>query len=199
MKSINITGKHNIDKMNEIGNESYQAKRKHMLKFDEILYDHLKQLALIREIAAANEDELAGAANENSIEGAGAANEHELAGAANDKMQSLLKSELNHKIQGYKGQDLKKEIHNMETLINLQDVLLKLDESNLTCYYCSKPILVLYKNVREPLQWTLDRLDNALSHTKDNTCISCLKCNLQRRVMDVDKFTFTKKLKINKL
>ena len=179
MKSINITGKHNIDKMNEIGNESYQAKRKHMLKFDETQYDHLKQLALIREIAAANE--------------------YELAGAANDKMQSLLKSELNHKIQGYKGQDLKKEIHNMETLINLQDVLLKLDESNLTCYYCSKPILVLYKNVREPLQWTLDRLDNALSHTKDNTCISCLKCNLQRRVMDVDKFTFTKKLKINKL
>ena len=195
MKSINITGKHNIDKMNEIGNESYQAKRKHMLKFDETLYDHLKQLALIREIAIANENSVegAGAANKNSAEGAGAANENsvELAGAANDKMKSLLKSELNHKIQGYKGQDLKKEIHNMDTLINLQDVLLKLDESNLTCYYCSKPILVLYKNVREPLQWTLDRLDNALSHTKDNTCISCLKCNLQRRVMDVDKFTFT--------
>jgi hypothetical protein len=171
-------------------------------------------LALIREIAIANKNlvEGAGAANKNSAEGAGAANENsaeragaanetsvEGAGAANDKMQSLLKSELNHKIQGYKGQDLKKEIHNMDTLINLQDVLLKLDESNLTCYYCSKPILVLYKNVREPLQWTLDRLDNALSHTKDNTCISCLKCNLQRRVMDVDKFTFTKKLKINKL
>jgi len=203
MKSINITGKHNIDKMNEIGNESYQAKRKHMLKFDETLYDHLKQLALIRVIAIANENSVegAGAANENSVERAGAANENsaEGAGAANEKMQSLLKSELNHKIQGYKGQDLKKEIHNMDTLINLQDVLLKLDESNLTCYYCSKPILVLYKNVREPLQWTLDRLDNALSHTKDNTCISCLKCNLQRRVMDVDKFTFTKKLKINKL
>ena len=27
--------------------------------------------------------------------------------------------------------------------------------------------------------WTLDRINNDLSHTNDNTCISCLKCNLQ--------------------
>jgi hypothetical protein len=168
MKSINITGKHNIDKMNEIGNENYQALRKHMVKFDDIYYTNARQLSLLREIDDSN-------------------------------IKSLLKSELNHKIQGYKGQDLRKEIHNKETLITLEDVLVKLDESNLTCYYCSKPILVLYKNVREPLQWTLDRLDNALSHTKDNTCIACLKCNLQRRTMNMEKFSFTKKLKINKV
>ena len=173
MKAINITGKHNIDKINEIGNESYQAIRKHMLKFDETLYDNLKQLALLREINAVASDE--------------------------NEIKSLLKSELNHKIKGYKGQDLKKEIHNVDTLINIEDVLSKLCESNLTCYYCSNQLLVLYKNVREPLQWTLDRLDNTLSHTKENTCIACLKCNLQRRVMNVDKFTFTKRLKINKL
>jgi hypothetical protein len=176
MKAINITGKHNIDKINEIGNESYQAVRKHMLKFDETVYDNLKQLALLREIFI-----------EKNVD------------TGDIKMKSLLESELNHKIQGYKGQDLKKEIHNVDTLINLPDVVEKLCASNLTCYYCSKPILVLYKNVREPLQWTLDRLDNALSHTKENTCVACLKCNLQRRVMNVDKFTFTKRLKINKL
>ena len=181
MKAINITGKHNIDKINEIGNESYQAVRKHMLKFDETLYDHLKQLALVREIYT-----------EKNVDAV-------VTNAEDIKIKSLLKSELNHKIQGYKGQDLKKEIHDGETLINLQDVFIKLIDSNMTCYYCSKPIVVLYKNVREPLQWTLDRLDNALSHTKENTCIACLKCNLQRRVMNVEKFTFTKKLKINKL
>jgi hypothetical protein len=195
MKAINITGKHNIDKINEIGNESYQAVRKHMLKFDETQYDHLKQLALVREIFAN------GVANEiGANEVANEIGANEIGANAQDiKIKSLLKSELNHKIQGYKGQDLKKEIHDGETLINLQDVLIKLVDSNMTCYYCSKPIVVLYKNVREPLQWTLDRLDNALSHTKENTCIACLKCNLQRRVMNVEKFTFTKKLKINKL
>lgn len=175
MKAINITGKHNIDKINEIGNESYQAVRKHMSKFDESLYDNLKQLTLLREIFDEVVDE------------------------EKKEIQSLLKSELNHKIQGYKGQDLRKEIHNVDTLIQFQDVLSKLCDSNLTCYYCSKPVVVLYKNVREPLQWTLDRLDNALSHTKENTCIACLKCNLQRRVMNAEKFTFTKRLKINKL
>jgi len=174
MKSINITGKHNIDKINEIGNESYQAIRKHMSKFDETEYDNVKQLTLLREIL------------DNTIND-------------NIPIKSLLKSELIHKIQGYKGQDLKKELHDTNTLITLEDVLFKLCASNLSCFYCSKPILVLYKNVREPLQWTLDRLDNDLSHTKENTCIACLKCNLQRRVMHVDKFTFTKKLKINKL
>ena len=175
MKAINITGKHNIDKINEIGNESYQAIRKHMIKFDETEYDNARQLVLLREIFDNVTD-----TNMNSI-------------------KSLLKSELIHKIQGYKGQDLKKEIHDTNTLINLEDVLFKLCESNLSCFYCSKPLLVLYKNVREPLQWTLDRLDNDLSHTKENTCIACLKCNLQRRLMNADKFTFTKKLKINKV
>jgi len=179
MKAINITGKHNIDKINEIGNESYQAIRKHMIKFNETEYDNARQLALLREIFNNNYTMITDT-NMNSI-------------------NSLLKSELIHKIQGYKGQDLKKEIHDTKTLINLEDVLLKLCESNLSCFYCSKPLLVLYKNVREPLQWTLDRLDNDLSHTKENTCIACLKCNLQRRLMNADKFTFTKKLKINKV
>ena len=181
MKAINITGKHNIDKINEIGNESYQAIRKHMSKFDETEYDNTKQLALLREILY----------NVNAIITDTDTNMNAI--------KSLLKSELIHKIQGYKGQDLKKELHDNKTLITLDDVLFKLCESNLSCFYCSKPLLVLYKNVREPLQWTLDRLDNDLSHTKENTCIACLKCNLQRRLMNADKFTFTKKLKINKV
>ena len=171
MKAINITGKHNIDKINELENGDYQAVRKHMTKFDDTLFGNAKQIQLLKELML----------------------------PSNIVLKSLLKSELTHKIQGYKGQDLKKEIHKEETLITLEEVLVKLTESNLTCYYCSKPILVLYKNVRDPLQWTLDRLDNALSHTKENTCIACLKCNLQRRLMSTEKFSFTKKLKINKV
>jgi hypothetical protein len=173
MRSVNITGKNNIDKINKIGNESYKSIRKHMENLDEIIYNHSKQLDIIREMFL----------NENN----------------DDTIKSLFKSELNHKIQGYKGQDIKKEIHNADTLINLEDVIEKILSSKLTCCYCNKPILVLYKNVREPRQWTLDRIDNDLSHTKDNTSISCLKCNLQRRVMDAEKFNFTKKLKINKI
>jgi hypothetical protein len=53
--------------------------------------------------------------------------------------------------------------------------------------------------VREPTQWTLDRKDNGLCHSCDNTLIACLKCNLQRRVTDMNKFNFTKKLLLKKI
>ena len=52
--------------------------------------------------------------------------------------------------------------------------------------------------VREPFQWTLDRIDNDDNHNKDNVVIACLDCNLKRRRRDADKFYFTKNLTIKK-
>jgi hypothetical protein len=182
MRAINITGKHNIDQIKKIGNDKYKAERKHMTDLDETMATHKYQFDVIRYMFVNNDVYV-----NNDV-------------CVNNKYDtSLFYKELTHKIQGYKGQDIKKDIHNKESLINIEHVLEKLVASKMSCCYCSKPILVLYKNVREPMQWTLDRIDNDMSHTNENTCISCLKCNLQRRVMDVDKFTFTKKLKINKL
>lgn len=181
MRSVNITGKHNIDEINKIGNPIYKSVRKHMTTFDEVLNDRSKQLDLIRELYIDY-----GITTEDTI-------------IQVDPIKTRLKSELHTKIQGYKYQDMNKDIFNANTLITMEDLLEKLLGSKLKCFYCSKSVLVLYKNVREPLQWTLDRIDNDLSHTKENTCIACLKCNLQRRLIDAKKFTFTKKLKINKV
>ena len=60
-------------------------------------------------------------------------------------------------------------------------------------------MLILSKKVRDQQQWTLDRIDNSLGHHKDNVVISCLQCNLKRRTTEIDRFTFTKQLKITKL
>jgi len=49
------------------------------------------------------------------------------------------------------------------------------------------------------LQWTLDRIDNDMGHNNNNTVISCLGCNLQRRTTNQDKFLFTKQLKLKKI
>jgi len=192
MRAINITGKHNIDKMNKVGDTSYKAIRKHMEDLEDDAIIHKKQMDLLRILYLEDTVPII----DNSID-----HNNNNNNVINQKMtiKSLIVTELNHKIQGYKGQDKKKNIHNADTLINIDNVLEKLVSNMLTCYYCRKQILVLYKNVREPLQWTLDRIDNSLSHTNENTCISCLKCNLQRRIMDVDKFTFTKNLKISKM
>ena len=70
--------------------------------------------------------------------------------------------------------------------------------SKLRCFYCSKEVKVVYGYVRDDFQWTLDRIDNGIGHSSENTVISCLKCNLQRRVTDCKKFEFTKKLRIKR-
>jgi hypothetical protein len=106
----------------------------------------------------------------------------------------IIERALNGKINGYKAQDMKKNIYQAHALITFTDVLEKLVASQLKCVYCSKNVHIIYKNVREPTQWTLDRKDNDAGHSAENTVIACLKCNLQRRVTDEDKFMFTKKL-----
>lgn len=103
------------------------------------------------------------------------------------------------KINGYKQQDIKKDVFDENTLISLEDVLDKLITCSLSCNYCDKRVKVLYRQVRDPLQWTLDRIDNDSNHSCENTVVSCLSCNLKRRLTDKDKFEFTKRMKIVKV
>ena len=101
------------------------------------------------------------------------------------------------KLNSYKRQDIKKN-KNENGLISYEELLEKLVISKLRCYYCKKEALLLYENNREQKQWTLDRLDNSCGHTKDNVVISCLKCNLERRCLNDEKFLFTKQMRLIK-
>ena len=115
--------------------------------------------------------------------------------------KKTIETELLKKIQSYKSQDREKSkyILNEDKIINLYSVIDLLLDANLKCYYCKCDVFILYKNVRQNNQWTLDRLNNNLGHNYDNCVISCLKCNLQRRMIDDDKFLFTKQMNIKKL
>ena len=116
-----------------------------------------------------------------------------------DNYSKSIKSEISRKINGYKTQDVKKEICNESQLIKADNIIEKLVSCKLKCYYCCKNVKILYKIVRDEQQWTLDRIDNDKCHSDINTVISCLKCNLQRRVKNSKDFVFTKQLKISKL
>ena len=48
-------------------------------------------------------------------------------------------------------------------------------KSKLFCYYCKNPVFILYENIRDPTQWTLDRIDNEQGHNEDNCVICCFK------------------------
>jgi len=112
------------------------------------------------------------------------------------KENRYLKNEIAKKLSGYKQQDISKKKFDKEQFIGFHQVVQKLLDSKLLCFYCTKPIMVWYKQSRENLQWTLERIDNKIGHTNDNVEISCLLCNIRRRCIYFEKFRFTKQLKV---
>ena len=110
----------------------------------------------------------------------------------------LAKRQLEKKIQNYKQQDINKNRFLETEFIDLQNVIMELHSSNLTCRYCDAFVYILYEHVRENYQWTLDRINNDIGHNKNNIYISCLKCNLKRRKTNNDAFLFTTKLQLVK-
>ena len=115
------------------------------------------------------------------------------------KNKNKVISELKKKINGYKSQDKKKKRYCEKDFINYDELVEKILVSKLKCTYCFSKLFLIYNNTREPKQWTLDRINNDLQHTNNNTLICCLECNLKRRRTNKDKFLFTKQMKISKI
>jgi hypothetical protein len=110
----------------------------------------------------------------------------------------LMKQQIEHKIYGYKQQDIKKHMHDASAFVTFEHTLTLLNDSHLLCAYCDTPVLILYENVREPSQWSLDRINNDLGHNCGNLLIACLSCNLKRRRTNMNAFMFTKQMKLIK-
>jgi 5-methylcytosine-specific restriction endonuclease McrA len=138
---------------------------------DDMLYNANKQIYIINNICIGNEF--------NGI----------------DQIKKMIKI----KRSSYKTQDTKKERYVINKFITYDELIEKLVVSKLKCNYCRSDLLILYKNVREDRQWTLDRIDNSMGHTNDNCVISCLRCNLQKGTRDDYKFKFTKQMNIIKI
>lgn len=112
--------------------------------------------------------------------------------------KKFVEKEINRKVNGYKNQDIKKKVYNKEKMIKYDDVIEKLVVSKLQCYYCRTDCLLMYENIREMKQWTLDRIDNDIGHFKDNVVICCLKCNLKKGTKNDEHFKFAKQMRIIK-
>jgi hypothetical protein len=176
MKQITIQGKHQktkLEKATSITNESCDPTLRECMKtIEEHYFDPKIQKTLINRLYL-----------EESIP-----YKHE-----------ILK-ELDKKLSSYSNQDLhKKKYTNHETTITRDEIIEKLVLSRLKCFYCKCDMVFLYNKVRSMDQWTLDRIDNTLNHCATNVIISCLKCNLQKRCQNHDKFLFTKRLTIHKV
>ena len=117
----------------------------------------------------------------------------------NKHICKIIMQQIQHKIYGYKTQDISKQLYSIEKFIDVKRTIEKLKTSENRCFYCKCHVQVLYEFVREPLQWTLERIENNQGHNADNVVIACLHCNLHRRTMYHERYLFTKQLNIKKI
>ena len=169
-KTIEINGKHNINALNKLNGVKSKRNCNNKLSESEkkILFDSKNHINLLGELYF--NTEFTG--------------------------KNYIKSELLNKINGYKNQDIKKNRYIEKDFITLDNLIEKLLLSKLRCYYCKKKVKLLFDDVRDNEQWTLDRLDNNICHTNSNTVIADLKCNIQRRLKDDKQFLNDKQLKV---
>jgi hypothetical protein len=102
--------------------------------------------------------------------------------------------EIQKKIAGYRHQDKIKKIFDPEAFVDDKYVMELLINSRLNCFYCKRKTNVLYQQVRELSQWSLERIDNLQGHNRKNVEIACLSCNLSRKTMYHERFAFTKQM-----
>ena len=112
-------------------------------------------------------------------------------------LKTIIKQHIRIKLQSYKTQDLNNKIYDPEKFVNY-DYVENLLKNSQNCFYCKIPVQLLYQHVREPKQWTLERIDNNFGHNRDNVEIACLSCNLRRRCINYERFLYTKQLVVVK-
>ena len=106
----------------------------------------------------------------------------------------IIERQIQNKIRGYKSQDMDKGIYQEEQFVTYPYVYALIQEYKMQCYYCKESTMILYECVREPKQWTLERIDNSAGHNCGNVQIACLQCNLRRRTMFQEKYVLTKQM-----
>ena len=188
IKTINIkTMDFNINKKKLVQNHKMQKEIKKRVvsekwTFSEDYFEHNNQLLLIENIINKLEENISEDNTLNTFDG----------------VEKIVIQQINRKIYGYKQQDFLKKIYDDSQFITFNNIIKKMNECKLKCYYCKNNMDVLYDISREMTQWSVDRIDNFKGHNNNNFYLSCLDCNLKRRRKDDEKFRFTKQLNIVK-
>jgi hypothetical protein len=111
-----------------------------------------------------------------------------------------IKQEFSNKISTYKSADSKRDfpLYTKDDELVWDDIATLIIAGKGKCFYCHSNYIVCYQNVLEPLQWSVDRIDNLKAHIKGNIVISCLRCNLKRRQRGHKEFYDTSNLILSK-
>lgn len=108
---------------------------------------------------------------------------------------AFVSQQIRQKMYGYRAQDIMNGIFDINRFVKLTDIINKCRDCKLLCFYCHEPMLILYEFVRDPKQWTVERIDNDYGHNHDNFEIACLSCNCRRRTIHFERYLLTKRLR----
>ena len=107
---------------------------------------------------------------------------------------AIIMQQLHAKRQGYKQQDVEKGLLDTDRFIETHQIVALLHACRLCCFYCKEPARLVYETVRDPKQWSLERIDNAYGHNAGNVEIACLSCNVRRRTIYHERYIATKQM-----
>ena len=193
-KKINIEGKYNRYKMKKVTHQKEELKKRiESEKWDlpEEYYKPEMQLLFMHKIIQTN-------LYKSEVEDKCDTDAYEDKNVNSLEVLKILTQQIHKKIYGYKQQDTLKKILDEHKFITFDNIVHKLIECKLNCYYCKASMMILYDISREMTQWSVDRIDNDLGHNVDNYHLSCLDCNLKRKRRTDEKFLFTKQLHLIK-
>ena len=111
---------------------------------------------------------------------------------ATGSVERLIWQRIRRKAAGYRAQD-EKMGRVADDNATPNEIVRLLHESRLQCSYCQGAVEI-FNAPRSPDSWTLDRKENHVAHTSQNVVVCCLKCNLDKRRRDTEKYRFSKQL-----
>lgn len=101
--------------------------------------------------------------------------------AARAKHESM-DQQIRRKLASYARQDERQQRPSDEN-IDAAETAALLESCAMACFYCGVAMDAAGRQ-----QWTLDRVENHIAHTKRNVVASCLRCNLKKKRRNSDKF-----------
>jgi hypothetical protein len=107
---------------------------------------------------------------------------------------AVILQQIQAKRQGYKQQDAEKGLFDAARFIDTRQIIELLHVCRLCCFYCKEPAQLVYETVRDPKQWSLERIDNTHGHNAGNVEIACLSCNVRRRTIYHERYIATKQM-----
>jgi hypothetical protein len=95
--------------------------------------------------------------------------------------EAELRARIERKIDGHKKADSdKKRRYAPSEYVDAATVMRLLQQQGGCCCHCNEEVLLQWKEsagTRDTRQFSIDRINNDVAHTKNNVVVSCLRCN----------------------